>query len=59
MNKLAILFLCSISDISARLIHCNTKEGKWFCKYSNSCIDITDECKTLFSSYNYLNSLFW
>ena len=69
-----IVLLCKIVDISARFIHnhedkldelyllqthCNTKQGKYFCKYSNRCIDITDKCKSLITSYTYLNSLFW
>ena len=75
MNKLFLMvFVCLVTDISARLIHhhennvdelyllqshCNTKHGKYFCKYSNNCIDVTDECKNLITSYSYINSLFW
>ena len=57
MKIIVLLFLC-IVDISARFIykdeeHCN--QEKYFCEYSNKCIDITDNC----ISYTYINNLFW
>ena len=71
MNKLTMFSICTLINVSACVLHyrdinlidfheyCSTKEGKYFCKYSYSCIDITDECKPLSTSYNYINGLFW
>ena len=43
----------NLHELSSLQTHCN--QEKYFCKYSNRCIDIIDKC----ISFTYINSLLW
>lgn len=63
--KLALLIIvCNIVLVCSRLlehnhVHCNTKEGVYYCKHTKSCIPISDPCKNLWRSHTYFDSIFW
>ena len=53
-----IVFMCSIINTSARIMHykktiCEMKEGYFYCKFSKSCIPVTEECDNILK-YSYI-----